>query len=161
MQRVCSALLVSIEKGFPVTGLGLEFSRVRVSSQSNGLFNSAGVDGMREGKEYHSIAMVFPFICRFVDKAHGYTEDGELTKEKSLFFLLTVEIYGRCWSRRGNFSEWKVLLRKRVRNFKERPVCASKEYCDTGLFSINFDISDLLYENKDKLGCVRFLNPSA
>lgn len=64
--------------------------------------------------------MVFPFICVFVDKAIGYTEEREWTKEKCLYSELVVEILGRRWCGWGNFNEWMLSLRKHMRELKQR-----------------------------------------
>lgn len=77
---LCAFILlsVSIQKGIPLTGLRVDFSNAELSSQLNGLFNSDGVYGMVEGRDWQSIEMVFPFICTYMDKAIVCTEDAEL-----------------------------------------------------------------------------------
>lgn len=49
--RGCCLLLTSIEKMFPVTGLRVMASECRVTSQSNRLFTSDGVNSRLEGNE--------------------------------------------------------------------------------------------------------------
>lgn len=77
------ALLVQNEKVLPAPGFHVEVLRGEVSLQLNGQFNSDGAQNA-EGKDYHSIEMVFPLICGAVDQDTAFMEDVELTKANCL-----------------------------------------------------------------------------
>lgn len=68
------------------------------SLKLNGLFKSDSGHGKLEVKGYHSIDIMFSFICEFVDKVTGYENDENLKKVCSLYFELVTEIFETCWS---------------------------------------------------------------
>lgn len=57
-------------------------------------------------KNYQSIDLCFPYICKFMNKGTGYTEHRERTKVGSLYSVVVVGFYGRSWSGLKKFSEW-------------------------------------------------------
>lgn len=84
-----------------------------MSLQWNGLLNSDAVNVKLEGKDYHSIDMVFPFICAFVDKTTRYTEDGALTKVN----ICALSCLVKCMRDFGVFKECLMNMWCRCRSF--------------------------------------------
>lgn len=80
----CMLLLAFIEKGFPITGLPVDFLQGEPSLQLNGLFTSDGTHRRLERKDYQYIDMVFHLICVHAYKATGYTEDAKTTKANTV-----------------------------------------------------------------------------
>lgn len=76
---------------------------------------------MLEGEIYQSTDVVFPFTCVLVDKANGYTENGELMKVNCLYFELVNEILERGWSSKQKYNDWMMPFRKVVAVLKECP----------------------------------------
>lgn len=75
MLPACTRLLALSEKKFQITRLRNGLLIVEVSLQLKGLFNSDVVPRMLEGKDYHSIEMVFYFNLASGDKDTVVRED--------------------------------------------------------------------------------------
>jgi hypothetical protein len=69
-----------MQEHYITNSIRIDFSKKEASSQLNGIYVTAGVRGMLEGKDFHNLDAYFPFIFGYVDCWLGYEHEAPLTK---------------------------------------------------------------------------------
>lgn len=74
-----------------------------------------------------------------MDKSTRYEDNGDLTKNSSLYSERLVGIRGRRWSGHGKLNDWIVWLREILKEVMKRTVHVFGENCKTELFTMEFN----------------------
>jgi len=155
----CNNLLIGYQNDFRVTRLRVDFSSSQTSGQLNGFFTSTGVKGMLEGKDYHAIDTVFPFVAGFLDKATGFHNVAHLTTVHTLYSDLINHLLfnenNQDWphSRESDISTI-------IKVFKSTASNLFGTLEDLNLFTLKFHNLDHIAEDVARFGDLSLLDAS-
>ena len=157
--RGCNSILRAFEADFRVSNLHVDFSSSQKSAQLNGFFTNTGVKGMLEGKDYHQLDMVFPFVAAFIDRASRRTIEAPLTSVCTAYSdLLNTLMFTK---QRGGFSKEDIRkLSDEVLSFKKKATDVLGNLDDINLFTLKFHLLDHLCNDLARFGDLSLLDAS-
>lgn len=150
--RGCKANFTESEKSDRVIALSVDYSTGDKSFELNGLFISKGLRGVLEGKTISSLTWSFLSWRVLINHATGLIE--QVPKEVAYYASDAVSSLTRHKSGKITDNVRIEELRRHINEFKWLLKATSDENCETGLYTLKYQLLEDLVFDLERFGCV-------
>jgi hypothetical protein len=157
--RGCNTILSVFQDEYITSATRVDFSKKEASSQLNGIYTSAGVRGMLEGKDHKNLDAFFPFVFSYVDVWLGYENKAPLTMVYTMYVdivnKLTTDNFGNGWT-----ADDRKTLRDSIHVFKKLVSSVFRPHFENSILTLKFHLLDHVVDDLERFGSIKVLSAS-